>query len=77
MFLGEEDDGQKVLLVQCERGNLNQSVLQCAQYCVQSAWSHHVSRRHVIFIVHLPRVAATVFSGFMVSSAKLTFKLSD
>ncbi|XP_070197743.1 E3 ubiquitin-protein ligase rnf213-alpha-like isoform X2 [Littorina saxatilis] len=65
LFHGNKSGQQKVLMVQCERGNRNQDLLQCAQYCVQSTWSSSVARHHVVFIVQLPRVASTAFSGFM------------
>ncbi|KAK7465937.1 hypothetical protein BaRGS_00037515, partial [Batillaria attramentaria] len=64
LFLGGDGD-RKVLLVQCERGDANQTLLQCAQYCVQCMWANNPSDRHVVFIVQLPRVSSTGFSGFL------------
>ena len=67
-FLREEDDHKhRVLLIQCERGDKHQQLLQCAQYKLQKVWSDIAKpKHHAVFIVQLPRVTSAAFSGFLV-----------
>ena len=66
---GNDKDRHRVLLIQCERGDENQQLLQCAQYKLQKMWSEIAQpKHHAVFIVQLPRVSSAAFSGFMVST---------
>nr|XP_022293483.1 E3 ubiquitin-protein ligase rnf213-alpha-like isoform X1 [Crassostrea virginica] len=57
-----------LLIVQCDSGNENASLVACAQYCVldqqQQVADRRTGKTHIVFIIHLPRVAGGGFTGF-------------
>ncbi|KAJ8315842.1 hypothetical protein KUTeg_007992 [Tegillarca granosa] len=61
-----EDD--KLLIVQCDCGDQNASLVACARYCIQDELSQideqYSSLVHVVFIIQLPRIAGGCFTGF-------------
>ncbi|KAL8623379.1 hypothetical protein ACOMHN_065913 [Nucella lapillus] len=64
-FSGGELSKPRLLVVQCDCGDSNQSLVKCAQYCMQDLLPDHSSRHHVLFIIQLPRVAGACFTGFL------------
>ena len=73
-FYELKSTSERVLLVQCEAGDMNSELVSCARYLIQErrnfALSTYrtvdvdVSRRHLVFIIQLPRVAGHCFVGF-------------
>ena len=73
-FFELKSTSERVLLVQCEAGDMNSELVSCARYLIQErrnfALSTYrtvdvdVSRRHLVFIIQLPRVAGHCFVGF-------------
>ncbi|XP_062600033.1 E3 ubiquitin-protein ligase rnf213-alpha-like, partial [Saccostrea cucullata] len=57
-----------LLIVQCDSGNENASLVACAQYSVldklQQLEDEKTGKTHIVFIIHLPRVAGGGFTGF-------------
>ena len=68
LFFSDNQEGHKLLVVQCDCGDLNQNLIKCAQYCMQDLRPEDSTQHHVVFIVQLPRVAGACFSGFLVRS---------
>ena len=73
-FYSQADDLNSVLLVLCESGDVNGELVACARYLVQECRENAFSKReedglqpvsrHIVFIIHLPRVAGGCFVGF-------------
>nr|XP_034331576.1 E3 ubiquitin-protein ligase rnf213-alpha [Crassostrea gigas] len=63
-----ELEEESLLIVQCDSGNENASLVACAQYCVldqlQQVADKKIGKTHIVFIIHLPRVAGGGFTGF-------------
>eukprot|EP00105_Crassostrea_gigas_P007930 XP_011422347.1 PREDICTED: E3 ubiquitin-protein ligase rnf213-alpha isoform X2 [Crassostrea gigas] len=63
-----ELEEESLLIVQCDSGNENASLVACAQYCVldqlQQVADRKIGKTHIVFIIHLPRVAGGGFTGF-------------
>ncbi|XP_061169274.1 E3 ubiquitin-protein ligase rnf213-alpha-like [Saccostrea echinata] len=61
-------DAESLLIVQCDSGNENASLVACAQYSVldqlQQLEDEKTGKTHIVFIIHLPRVAGGGFTGF-------------
>ncbi|XP_061169263.1 E3 ubiquitin-protein ligase RNF213-like isoform X1 [Saccostrea echinata] len=61
-------DAESLLIVQCDSGNENASLVACAQYSVldqlQQLEEEKTGKTHIVFIIHLPRVAGGGFTGF-------------
>ncbi|XP_062591685.1 E3 ubiquitin-protein ligase rnf213-alpha-like, partial [Saccostrea cucullata] len=59
---------ESLLIVQCDSGNENASLVACAQYSVldqlQQLEDEKTGKTHIVFIIHLPRVAGGGFTGF-------------
>ena len=68
LFFSDNQEGHKLLVVQCDCGDLNQNLIKCAQYCMQDLRPQDSTQHHVVFIVQLPRVAGACFTGFLVRS---------
>ena len=66
LFFSDNQEGHKLLVVQCDCGDLNQNLIKCAQYCMQDLRPEDSTQHHVVFIVQLPRVAGACFTGFLV-----------
>lgn len=62
---GENGNGNKLLLVQCDSGDTNQNLIKCAQYCVQDQMPECHTGVHIVFIIQLPRIASGRFTGFL------------
>lgn len=66
--------GRRVLLLQCDSGDVHAELIACARYniwnefCQMSTDIDTIGRQllHVIFIVQLPRIAGGCFVGFQV-----------
>lgn len=58
--------GKKLLLVQCDTGDENSNLIECARHCVQREIIDKPLDICVLFLVHLPRVSKSFFSGFQV-----------
>ena len=67
VFFSDGSEGDKLLLVQCDSGDVNQNLIKCAQYCVQDQMPVDATCFHVVFIIQLPRIAGGCFTGFQVS----------
>ncbi|XP_070190023.1 E3 ubiquitin-protein ligase rnf213-alpha-like [Littorina saxatilis] len=65
LFFTDNQEGQKLLLVQCDSGDLNQNLIKCAQYCMQDLRPPDSRHHHVVFIIQLPRLAGACFTGFL------------
>ncbi|XP_070188878.1 E3 ubiquitin-protein ligase rnf213-alpha-like [Littorina saxatilis] len=65
LFFTDDQAGQKLLLVQCDSGDLNQNLIKCAQYCMQDLQPPDSTQHHVVFIIQLPRIAGACFTGFL------------
>ena len=73
-FYSQANDLNGVLLVLCESGDVNGELVACARYLVQECRENAFSKReedglqpvarHIVFIIHLPRVAGGCFVGF-------------
>ncbi|KAL3881517.1 hypothetical protein ACJMK2_027949 [Sinanodonta woodiana] len=67
-FLESNHDEQLLLVVQCDSGDTNASLVACARYCILDEYQHMKDRRtapcHVVFIIQLPRIAGGCFTGF-------------
>lgn len=59
--------GKELLLIQCDTGDENSSLVECARHCVQRELQSNASDLCVVFLVHLSRVSESLFSGFQVS----------
>lgn len=60
--------GKELLLIQCDTGDENSSLVECARYCVQRELQTNELDLYVIFLVHLSRVSKSFFSGFQVNT---------
>ncbi|XP_062570766.1 E3 ubiquitin-protein ligase RNF213-like isoform X2 [Saccostrea cucullata] len=56
--------GTSLLLVQCDTGDENSNLVECARHCVQREIQSNALNLCVIFLVHLSRVSKHYFSGF-------------
>ncbi|KAK7107714.1 hypothetical protein V1264_015588 [Littorina saxatilis] len=65
LFFTDNQEGQKLLLVQCDSGDLNQNLIKCAQYCMQDLRPPDSRQHHVVFIIQLPCIAGACFTGFL------------
>ncbi|XP_052809415.1 E3 ubiquitin-protein ligase RNF213-like, partial [Mya arenaria] len=59
----------KLIVVQCDSGDMNQSLIDCARFCITREFQmlgqeHLQAKLHVFFIVQLPRTNGGCFSGF-------------
>lgn len=59
--------GKELLLVQCDTGDKNSSLVECARHCVQRELQSNKLKLCVVFLVHLSRVSKSLFSGFQVN----------
>ena len=67
-------ENDSVLLVQCEAGDMNSELIACSRYIIQekhdcalkkySAGVTYAHRRHLVFVIQLPRVSSGCFVGF-------------
>ncbi|XP_056014152.1 E3 ubiquitin-protein ligase rnf213-alpha-like isoform X2 [Ostrea edulis] len=61
-------EAESLLIVQCDSGNENASLVACAQYCVldqlQQMEDKKIGKTHIVFIIHLPRMVGGRFTGF-------------
>lgn len=66
-----------MLLVQCDNGHENMNLIASAQYCVldQLMQFNGKGKVHVVFIIHLPRIAGRGFTGFQVNKTVLIVRL--
>ncbi|KAK7459431.1 hypothetical protein BaRGS_00038999, partial [Batillaria attramentaria] len=65
LFFSDKEEGDKLLIVQCDSGDMHQDLIKCAQYCIKDHLPADTMFHHVVFIVHLPRVAGACFTGFL------------
>ena len=73
-FYEPRSENESLLLVQCEAGDMNSELIACSRYLIQeqrdfalSKYSTEVTpvyRRHLVFVIQLPRVASGCFVGF-------------
>ena len=67
-------ENESVLLVQCEAGDMNSELIACSRYLIQEkhdcALKNYgtrftcIHRRHLVFVIQLPRVSSGCFVGF-------------
>ncbi|KAK7488216.1 hypothetical protein BaRGS_00020523, partial [Batillaria attramentaria] len=65
IFFSDDREGDKLLIVQCDSGDIHLDLIKCAQYCMQDQLPPDTTTHHVVFIVQLPRVAGACFTGFL------------
>lgn len=58
--------GKEMLLVQCNTGDENSKLVECARHCIQREVKSKKLAICVLFLVHLSRVSKSFFSGFQV-----------
>ena len=61
------NDGDKLLIVQCDGGDQNADLIACARYRVTDERKHKKTQgqTHVVFLIQLPRIAGgTSFASF-------------
>ncbi|XP_065845272.1 E3 ubiquitin-protein ligase rnf213-alpha-like isoform X2 [Oscarella lobularis] len=73
-FYSRPDDLDAILIILCEAGDINGDLVACARYLVQEEQENAIRRRsfsnklvvnrHVVVVVHLPRIAGGSFLGF-------------
>ncbi|KAL3881537.1 hypothetical protein ACJMK2_027969, partial [Sinanodonta woodiana] len=67
-FLESDLEEELLLVVQCDSGDTNASLVACARYCIRDQHQQMKDRRtapcHVVFIIQLPRIAGGCFTGF-------------
>ncbi|KAL3881536.1 hypothetical protein ACJMK2_027968, partial [Sinanodonta woodiana] len=67
-FIDEHLEEELLILIQCDSGNTNASLVACARYCILDVHQQMKDRRtapcHVIFIIQLPRIVGGCFTGF-------------
>ncbi|XP_013380375.1 E3 ubiquitin-protein ligase rnf213-alpha-like [Lingula anatina] len=67
-FFNDVKKNDTLLLVQCDSGDQNGSLIACARYCVMDEFAqareNMGSKIHVVFVVQLPRVSGGCFVGF-------------
>lgn len=64
--------GKHLLLIQCDTGDENSGLVECARHCIQRELQINKQELCVILLVHLSRVSKSCFSGFQVNT-DLTF----
>ncbi|XP_053396012.1 E3 ubiquitin-protein ligase rnf213-alpha-like [Mercenaria mercenaria] len=61
-------DSAKMIMIQCECGDVNASLIACARYCVmdelEKLRDDIKELIHVVFVIQLPKVSGGCFSGF-------------
>lgn len=62
--------GKELLLIQCDTGDENSGLVECARHCVQRELQKQNNKLElcVVFLVHLSRVSKSCFSGFQVNT---------
>ena len=73
-FMNAEGAGDHLLVLQCDSGDENATMIASARYnivkqhqeAVRLAQDGSESRKHVLLIVHLPRKSGGCFTGFEV-----------
>lgn len=60
--------GKELLLIQCDTGDKNSSLVECARHCVQRELQSNKLELCIVFLVHLSRVSKSLFSGFQVNT---------
>ena len=75
----------QVLLIQCDSGDKNSDLIDCARFCITEEYHHsqnnsadepsHPTKRHVMIIIQLPRVAGGCFTGFQVRDRSLIMRM--
>ena len=58
--------GKQLLLIQCDTGDENSNLVECARHCIQREVKSNSLDVCVVFLVHLSRVSKSYFSGFQV-----------
>lgn len=58
------------VIIQCDNGIVNSGLIACAHYCVldelQILSTEKKERTHIVFILRLPRMSKSHFTGFQV-----------
>lgn len=58
------------VIIQCDNGIVNSGLIACAHYCVldelQILSTEKKERTHIVFILRLPRMSTSHFTGFQV-----------
>ena len=70
-FVNAESRQERLLLVQCDSGDQHSELIACARHNIENEYNQtRVSgqRRHVVFVIQLPRIAGGCFTGFQVGS---------
>lgn len=60
--------GKEYLLVQCNTGDKNFDLIECARHCIEREVKSNSLDVCVLFLVNLSRVSKSFFSGFQVKS---------
>lgn len=69
-----EENGQKMLLLQCNANDTHHELIACARYNIDNEYKslcktkgeRKIGRIYVVFVIQLPRVAGGCFVGFQV-----------
>ncbi|KAK3588412.1 hypothetical protein CHS0354_015933 [Potamilus streckersoni] len=67
-FIDEDPEEELLILIQCDSGDTNASLVACARYCILDVHQQMKTRRtalcHVVFLIQLPRIVGGCFTGF-------------
>ena len=60
----------RLFLLQCESGNVNKDLIDCARYNISNEYSQLIQANsppvHFVLVIHLPRTEDQTFVGFQV-----------
>ncbi|XP_060597666.1 E3 ubiquitin-protein ligase rnf213-alpha-like [Ruditapes philippinarum] len=68
LFIQSTEECSKLIVIQCDSGDINANLIACARYCVmgeyEKARKDLIKPVHFIFIVQLPKIAGGCFTAF-------------
>jgi soluble P-type ATPase len=70
-YFEDKDCQDKLLVIQCDSGDVNGTLIASAQFCIiqehkQVEQNHERRKRNVVFVIQLPRKLGGCFSGLQV-----------
>ncbi|XP_064635715.1 E3 ubiquitin-protein ligase RNF213-like isoform X3 [Lineus longissimus] len=67
-FFDQQDNDERLMLLQCDSGDRNSNLIACARYQIMEEFTKSKNtmrgKAHFVFIVQMPRVMAGSFIGF-------------
>ena len=69
---------ERLLLLQCDSGDRHSELIACARHNIENEYNQATrsdQRRHVVFVIQLPRIAGGCFTGFQVDITNGDFQL--